>query len=149
MGRKINLAKNFSKFVISNVLGTIVDTVVLWIFSHFVFSSYFGQYIVSPFISFEFAVTTNYLCSIFFTWKDRMKHRKLTVYFQKYFIYNASSTAVFLVKMGFLLVIEAIFGWNVVWCNLAALLFSGLVNFCMGEWFIFKKKKINATADNR
>ena len=149
MGKKINLAKNFSKFVISNVIGTIVDTVVLWLFSHFVFSSYVGQYIASPVISFVCAVTTNYLYSVFFTWKDRMKYRKMSVFIRKYFVYNASSSAVFLVKMGFLLLIEAISGWNVVWCNLMALLVSGLVNFVMGECVIFKKNKINAAADSQ
>ena len=44
---------------------------------------------------------------------------------------------VFLLKMGFLLLIEVCFGWNVVWCNLAALCVSGAVNFVLGEWFIF------------
>ncbi len=46
----------------------------------------------------------------------------------------------FLVKMGILLLIELLFGWNVVICNLAALCISGIINFSMGEWVIFRQK---------
>ena len=41
--------------------------------------------------------------------------------------------------MTFLLLFERIFGWNVVVCNLAALSLSGVLNFAMGEWVIFKR----------
>lgn len=140
MGRKTKLAKNFSKFVVSNVLGTVVDTAVLWLFSTFVFDSYVGKYVVSPFISFECALTVNYLCSFFFIWKDRVRNYRLSGFFKKYLIYNLSVSVAFIVKMGFLLLFEVIFGWNVVWCNLAALFVSGAVNFAMGEWVIFRKK---------
>ena len=43
--------------------------------------------------------------------------------------------------MGFLLIIERITRWDVVFCNLLALCVSGCVNFVMDEWVIFKKKK--------
>ena len=33
------------------------------------------------------------------------------------------------------------FGWNVVICNLVALCVSGLVNFALGEWVIFREKR--------
>lgn len=122
------------------MLGTAVDTTVLWLFSKFVFRNYVGIYVISPLISFECAVTTNYLCSFFFIWKDRVRNYRVNDFLKKYLIYNASATAVFLVKMGFLLLFEVIFGWNVVWCNLAALCFSGMLNFSMGEWVIFRKK---------
>ena len=61
-------------------------------------------------------------------------------FFRKYFFYNISSSMAFLVKMGFLLLFELFFGWNVVICNLAALCISGMINFSMGEWVIFRKK---------
>ena len=47
----------------------------------------------------------------------------------------------FLLKMGFLLLFELLFGWHVVICNLAALCISGIVNFSMGEWVIFRKRR--------
>lgn len=143
MGRKTKIAKNFSKFIFTNVLGTAVDTAVLWFFSTYVFSTYFGDYVLSPLISFEFAVTSNYICSYFFVWSDRVRDRRKRVFFKKYLVYNASSSMVFLLKMGFLLLIEVCFGWNVVWCNLAALCVSGAVNFVLGEWFIFRNKVTN------
>ncbi len=53
------------KFAIGNLLGTLVDTLVLWLFSHFVFNGYVGEVIVSPIISFEFAVFANFLFSYY------------------------------------------------------------------------------------
>jgi putative flippase GtrA len=55
-------------------------------------------------------------------------------------VYNASATATFIVKLGILLLFEVVFGWHVVFCNLAALCISGLLNFSMGEWVVFRKK---------
>lgn len=128
------------KFIASNALGTVVDTAVLWLFSHFVFENYVGDYLISPLISFECAVFTNFLCSFFFIWKDRVDRRP-HYFFRKYLFYNLSSTGVFLIKMGFLLLAELITGWNVVICNLIALCFSGTLNFTMGEWVIFRNRK--------
>lgn len=141
MARIRELALKTPKFILSNVLGTVVDTAVLWLFSTYVFDSYVGQYVVSPVISFECAVFTNFLCSWFFIWKDRVNRRSGKSFVRKYLLYNLSASAVFLVKMGFLLLFEVIFGWDVVYCNLAALCISGIINFSMGEWVIFRRRK--------
>ena len=130
----------FTRFVLSNSLGTLVDTLVLWTFSHFVFHSYIGQYLLSPFISFECAVLSNYLCSWHFVWRDRVKQYIKPRFWHRYIYYNLSATGTFLVKMGFLLLIEHIFGWHVVLCNLAALCLSGTLNFVISEYLIFKKE---------
>ena len=116
-----------------------VDILVLWMLAHVVFTGYVGQYIVSPFVSFECAVFVNYLCSWYFVWSDRVKLRAGCRFGRKYLYYNLSATGTFLVKMTFLLLFERIFGWNVVVCNLAALSISGMLNFVMGEWVIFKR----------
>lgn len=134
------LAVKIPKFIASNIVGTIVDTVILIFLSTYVFDSYVGEYLVSPFISFECAVLTNYLCSFFFVWKDRVKGLAAKNFFRKYLLYNLSVTGTFVVKLGIILLLEVIFGWNVVICNLAALCFSGIINFSMGEWLIFRKK---------
>ena len=55
-------------------------------------------------------------------------------------MYNLSSSAVFILKMGLLLLLELAFKWDVVICNLVALCISGLVNFALGEWVIFREK---------
>ena len=71
MGRMSELAKRFPKFVGVNAIGTAVDTAVLWLFSHFVFDGYVGEYVISPIISFECAVLSNYLFSYFGVWRER------------------------------------------------------------------------------
>ena len=132
----------FPKFVAGNLLGTLMDTLVLWVFSHFVFQSYVGKVIISPIISFEFAVFTNFNVSYFLTWKDRISHHSGRSYFKRYGAYNASCTGGFLIKMGLLLLIQALTKWDVVICNLLALCVSGTYNFIMDELVIFKKRKV-------
>jgi 3-oxoacyl-[acyl-carrier protein] reductase len=56
-------------------------------------------------------------------------------------IINLSSVAGFLIKMLFLLMFERIFGWDVVWCNLSALLISGLFNYFLTDVWVFRKPK--------
>lgn len=141
MGRSVDIIRRFPRFVGVNIIGTVVDTTVLWIFSTFVFSTYVGDYIISPIISFECAVFANYICSYYFIWRDRIASCSVKAFFVRYFFYNISSSLVFMLKMGILLLLEMIFGWNVVICNLAALCISGLINFSMGEWVIFRQKR--------
>lgn len=126
-----------------------MDTVVLWAFSSFVFEKYLGDYIIAPLISFECALTANYINSVLFIWKDRVKGRSRAGQLRKYLIYNASCSAVFLTKMVILLIIERLTGWNVVFCNLAALCISGILNFSLSEWVIFKKRKTECYASDQ
>ena len=42
--------------------------------------------------------------------------------------------------MGILLLIEKIFHWDVLICNLLALCVSGLLNFALNEWVVFGKR---------
>ncbi|TYB30253.1 MAG: GtrA family protein, partial [Candidatus Mcinerneyibacterium aminivorans] len=50
------MVKKFAKFVLTNISGTIIDTVALWLMKSYIFSSYFGVYIISPIIGFEIAM---------------------------------------------------------------------------------------------
>ena len=59
------ILKRVPKYFVGNLISTLVDTLVLWVFSHYVFSHYVGQIIISPFISFECAVFTNFLVSYY------------------------------------------------------------------------------------
>lgn len=138
MGRTIKILKKFSRFVLAGSFGTVVDTTVLWGLSHYVFRRYAGDYLLAPLMSFECAVFTNYCTAYFFVWHERTRRRGQ--FFRKYVWYNLSATGTFLVKMCFLLVLEGLFKWNVVICNLVALCISGTINFCIGEWVIFRKK---------
>lgn len=136
-----------AKYCTSSLLGTGVDTMVLWIFSTWVFSSYFGKFIISPFISFECAVLTNFAIAYFFIWKDRVTNRCKKSFFRHYAAYNASSTGMFFIKMLVLLGIEKVSGWNAVLCNLGALCVTGIFNFFINEMLIFRQKKEPNEAD--
>ena len=129
------------KFITGNLLGTLVDTLVLWVFSHFVFQGYIGEVIISPIISFEFAVFANFLFSYYLIWRDRISSHSKKSFLRHYAAYNASCVGGFIIKMGSLLLIQALTKWDVVICNLLALCVSGTYNFMMNELVIFKKRK--------
>lgn len=132
--------RTYIEFVVSRLLGTGVDTLILWICSDFIFSSYWGIYVLSPIISFEFAVLSNFLCSYCWIWKSRID-RSTKDFLVRFLLFNLSSGAGFLVKMVFLLIFQQIFGWNVIYCNLAALLISGLFNYFAADMLVFKARK--------
>ena len=128
----------FLKYSGTSLAGTLVDTLVLWILSDLVFTKgYWGEYVVSPAISFQCAVVTNFLISYFYVWKDRKKTRNP---FPTFLYYDLSCTAVFLLRLGFLLLVERIFGWDVVICNLVAMCVTGIINFIMNNQVIFRKR---------
>ena len=134
----------YLKFMGTSVVGTIVDTLVLWILSDFVFTKgYWGEYVISPVISFQCALTANFLISYFYVWKDRtaVSGASTKRFFKLYFAYNLSGSAVFLLRLGALLIIEKFTGWDVVICNLLAMCVSGVLNFAINNMVIFKKKK--------
>lgn len=134
----------YLKFMGTSVVGTIVDTLVLWILSDFIFTKgYWGEYLISPAISFQCALTANFLISYFYVWKDRtvVSGASTKRFFKLFFAYNLSGSAVFLLRLGALLIIEKFTGWDVVICNLLAMCVSGVLNFAINNLLIFKKKK--------
>ena len=140
-----NFLVRYAKFAGTSAVGSIVDTLVLWLLSDLVFSrGYWGEYIISPLISFQFAVAVNYTISYFYVWKDRTRKSpdaSAKRFFRLYGAYNLSNSAVFLFRLGILLLIERFTGWDVVICNLVAMCFSGIINFVINNLVIFKKKK--------
>ena len=135
----------YAKFAGTSVVGSIIDTLVLWLLSDLIFTrGYLGEYIISPLISFQCAVAVNYMISYFYVWKDRTRKRSdasVRRFFRLYGAYNLSSSVVFLFRLGVLLLIEKFTGWDVVICNLVAMCFSGIINFAINNLVIFKKKK--------
>lgn len=136
--RDVNL-RTYIEFVVSRLFGTGVDTLVLWVCSKFLFEDYYGIYILSPIISFEFAVMSNFLWSYCWIWKDRLEGRCMRDFWFRFIVFNLSSVLGFLVKMVFLLLFERVFGWDVIWCNFAALLISGLFNYFLADTVVFRK----------
>lgn len=141
----IKFLVRYAKFAGTSVVGSIVDTLVLWLLSDLIFTrGYWGEYIISPLISFQCAVAVNYMISYFYVWKDRTRKRSdasVRRFFRLYGAYNLSSSVVFLFRLGVLLLIEKFTGWDVVICNLVAMCFSGIINFAINNLVIFKKKK--------
>ena len=138
----LKLLKRYLKYAGTSIAGTLVDTLVLWLLSDFVFwDVYWAQYILSPAISFQCAVITNYLIFYFYVWRDRTREDRRRYNFTRRFIaYDLSCTTVFLLRLLLLLIIEKIFGWDVVVCNLIAMCFSGIINFIINNLVIFRLK---------
>ena len=139
----MKLLLRFLKFSGTGVIGTIVDTLVLLLLSDLVFSNgYWGEYIISPIISFQCAIAVNFIISYFYVWKDRTRESgsgSVKRFFQLYLKYNLSGSTVFLIRLGILLLIERFTGWDVVICNLLAMCISGILNFTINNMVIFKK----------
>lgn len=139
---KKGMIVRFAKQTLFSLLGTATDTLVLWIFSHFILKGYAGEYIISPIISFECANVVNFLICSRWVWGERTKDYSKTTAFKRFIGFNLSYTGTFLLKLGLIQLIKLLFGWDVVWCNLIALMISGIVNFIMNEKVIFKRKAI-------
>ena len=135
-------------FVATRVFGTGVDTLVLFICSRYLFSGYWGEYVISPIISFEFAVLSNFLFSYCWIWKSRIKNKSIADFCGRFFVFNLSSLAGFGVKMVFLLIFQRLFMWDVIYCNFAALLISGLFNFFVADMLVFKPSKKKEVSSN-
>lgn len=133
------------KFLGTSIVGSLVDTLVLWLLSDLVFKGgYWGEYVISPLISFQCAVAANFVISYFYVWKDRTRARSdasAKRFSQLYLAYNFSGSAVFLFRLAVLLIIERITSWDVVVCNLLAMCFSGILNFAINNLVIFMKNR--------
>ncbi|MBQ7531230.1 MAG: GtrA family protein [Paludibacteraceae bacterium] len=132
----------YLRFVASTLAGTAVDMLVLWLCSDYLFKGYYwGEYLLSPFISFECALLVNFAIAYFSVWKDRISARTIRSFFRHYAGYNLSCTGTFLLKMGILLLIERFSGgWDVLICNILALCVSGILNFVLNDRLVFRSK---------
>ena len=138
----LKLLQRYLKYAGTSIAGTLVDTLVLWLLSDFVFREvYWAQYILSPAISFQCAVITNYLIFYFYVWRDRTREdRRRHNFTRRFLAYDLSCTTVFLLRLLLLLMIEKLSGWDVVVCNLVAMCFSGVLNFISNNLIIFRKR---------
>lgn len=140
------LLVRYVKFAASSLAGTVTDTFVLWLLSSYVFEEgYWNEYVISPVISFQCAVAVNFTIAYFYVWKDRTRTAQnagAEKFLRLYLAYNLTSSAVFLIRLGIMLLIERFTGWNVVLCSLAAMLFSGFLNFTIENIVIFRRKSV-------
>ena len=145
------LLLRFAVFSITSGAGTLVDLGVhWWLSASFLQNRYWWTFWVSPVISFELAVITNFLIAYYFVWRERISQRTTRSFFRHYAGYNATATGVFFVK---LLVMQGIhllmvsLGWfqdktyEPALCNLLAMCLSGVLSFVLNEFVVFKKPK--------
>ena len=141
----LKFLKRYVKFMGTSAVGTIVDTSVLWLLSDLIFTNgYWGEYIISPTISFQCAVAVNFTIAYFYVWRDRTltrADRSKKRFFRLFLTYDLSCSAIFILRLGVMLLIENFTGWDVVVCNLLAMCFSGVLNFTIENVLIFRKKK--------
>ncbi len=132
----------YVKFLGTSLVGTVVDTFVLWLLSDHVFSDgYWKEYVFSPLISFQAAVFVNYIISYTYVWKDRVGDLRGKKSFLKlYLSYNASCSSVLLLRLGVINLIGKFTGWDVVLCNILAMCLSGIMNFIITNNVIFRKR---------
>ena len=137
------LLVRYVKFAASTLAGTAVDMFVLWLCSDILLpKTYWAEYLLAPFLSFECAVLTNFTIAYFFVWQDRISHVSALSFVRHFGGYNLSCVSAFLVKMAILLLLESVFHWHVLLCNIVALCFSGLLNFFLNERVVFSKKRL-------
>ncbi|MBQ7684922.1 MAG: GtrA family protein [Bacteroidaceae bacterium] len=134
------LVRRYLKFLASTLAGTAVDMLVLWLCADVLLPDTYGmKYVVSPCISFECAVVTNFTLAFFYVWPDRVSSPSPRSYLRHLAGYNLSCIGAFLVKLLLLLLFERLFHWHVLLCNVVALCFSGIINFLMNERIIFAR----------
>ena len=146
--RFAELLMRFAMFSITSGAGTLVDLGGhYWLSSSYMPDHYWWTFWVSPMISFEAAVITNFVIAYFWVWRERISKRSPRSFLRHYAGYNAAATGVFFIK---LLVMQGIhlllvaFGWfqnktyEPVLCNMLALCISGCFSFVLNEFVVFK-----------
>ena len=145
----VELLMRFAIFSVTSGAGTLVDLGGhWWLSSQFMTDKYWWTFWLSPIISFEAAVITNFAIAYFWVWRERISKRSTRSFFRHYAGYNATATGVFCIKLlvmqGFHLLMVAL-GWfqdtnyEPVLCNLLALCISGCFSFVLNEFVVFKK----------
>lgn len=137
-----DLLVRYLKYVGTSLVGTSVETLVLWLLSDYVFNrGWLGEYLISPVIAFQCAVAVNFVIFYFYVWKDRRSEiRRKRSFWGRYLAYNLSCCSVYIIRYGLIVLVERCFGWDVVICNLVAMCLSGVANFILSNNLIFRKR---------
>lgn len=137
MSNFLHTIVRLSKVSVCSLLGTAVDMLVLWLCSDYLLHGYVGEHIISPCISFEFGVITNFFVAKHIVWSDRVMSSPRIPLWRRFAKYNLSCIFAFCIRIGISLLLHHWSGWDVVPCNLIAMLLSGIVNFTFQNLFIF------------
>ncbi len=132
-----SIVRRSGKYVSVTALGTVIETLVLWWCTEFLFATFETRYVVAPIISFECAVINNFLLSYLWIWKESVGNT-LHDMIVRFAAYNFATFLVFVVRLGLLAGIGSIAGWHPVFCNLIALMTTGILNFSIQHEIIFR-----------
>ena len=121
--------------------GTIVELVVVWLCSTFLFHNYVEQYVVSPVIAFECAVVVDFVFYSRILWRKRLKSIGFRSYLVRLLKFNLSATGVYLLRLALIQAMGLAWHLHVVWCEMISMCFSGTLNYTISENLIFKKTK--------
>jgi putative flippase GtrA len=124
------------RFLLTNVSGTVLDTVVLAVFSK-LWSAPLLVYGAAPLVAFELAVLNNFTLAYFWVWGDRVRHRPRD-YLARLGPYHANAFGVFAGRLVIILALGCALRLPVVVCNLLALLFSGLLSYGTQDRLVFR-----------
>ena len=128
-------------FMLCSTSGTIVELVVVWLCSTFLFHNYVGQYVVSPIIAFECAVVVDFVFYSRILWRKRSKGIGFRSYLVRLLKFNLSALGVYLLRLALIQAMGLAWHLHVVWCEMISMCFSGTLNYIISENLIFKKNK--------
>jgi len=140
MNKKGSIVR-FGKYAMFSLAGTVTDILVIWLFSHLVFPEWkLVQSVFSTMLATECQIIVTFIVSAMFVWGDIMKGKRKRAKFGHFLAFNASFVVVFFFKYFIQLFFAKDIGLDVVLAELIALTISGVLNFLMNNYIIFKKK---------
>ncbi len=131
----------FIKFAGVGLIAGTVDISLVWVFTKFIFSGYFGEVILSPVISYECSIIIGFIFSWYFIWNDRLSTGGRSEFWKRLAAYNVSNVGIFALRVLLVMMFEKIWdGGNLVIINTISRILAGLLNFVITDKLIFKKK---------
>ncbi len=128
------LIKQFFKFAIVGAIGTLVNILVLYIFTEF-FKVF---YIISEIFAFFSSSVNNYLLDKYWTFQEDLKEKIVPKYFQFVIISLISLT----VNLSILYIAVEYFNYWYVFAEVGAILIVFLINFVGNKLWTFRTKPI-------
>ena len=133
--------RRFLKFTAASLIGGSVDMLSVWLLSTYVFNGYWGDVVLTPMISFEFAVLFGFIVNRKFVWNDRVDQGDIDSFWKSLAAFNMSNITILALRMVLVMVLEGMTDVNLVICNLIARMLAGVLNYVITDRLIFRNKR--------
>lgn len=133
--------RRFLKFTAASLIGGSVDMLSVWLLSTYVFNGYWGDVVLTPMISFEFAVLVGFIVNRKFVWNDRVDQGDIASFWKSLAAFNMSNITILALRMVLVMVLEGMTDVNLVICNLIARMLAGVLNYVVTDRLIFRNKR--------